>query len=46
MAPGSPEIHNNLLGVLGVKGQVVVGTPRGQVKGNTMPSFNAMVSVA
>lgn len=31
VAPHSPGVHNDLLGLLGVKGQVVVGTPCCQV---------------
>ena len=27
-APGSPEVHNDLLGLLGVEFQVIVFTPR------------------
>ena len=30
MAPSSAEVHS-ILGLMGVKGQVVVGTPHGQV---------------
>ncbi len=31
LAPGPPEVHDDLLGFLGVECQVVVSTPRGQV---------------
>ena len=31
MAPSLTEVHDNLLGLLGVKRQIVVGTPHSQV---------------